>query len=294
LVALVALLAGCGGPAGVDGDLVDDWAAVGEPASFVPAAGTCHAALQPGASLGGRISVRGHVVDGPLATYEPGACSARHEVETVHIGTFADAGDALPAAGSTAVRAAFADCDAKAKQFVGGDWRGARIHLWIVLPTAANWSGGGRWYRCDLGELATVDHEAPTARTTTLKDSVSTLGLGCFVPKIVRDEVNTMDAVPCAKPHRVEFVGIRTAPDTPYADFAGADARAHGACRDVVATYARLPKDQNLEYRAGTIIYPPSEEQWEDGNRGVKCFLWNDRDLRRSVKGAGPSALPVG
>ncbi|BCB90137.1 septum formation family protein [Phytohabitans suffuscus] len=296
LSALSALLAGCGMPAGVDGDLVDDWSPAGEPRALVPAADTCRTAFNAGASLGNRVSVRGHVVDGSVATPEPSACSASHEVETVHVGTFEGAGEAPPAAGSNAVRTAFADCDAKAKQFVGGDWRGARLQLWVALPPASTWAGGGRWYRCDVGELATIDHDVPTARTASLKGAAggpSPLRLGCFRPAIVDDLLNTMEAVPCTQPHRAEFVGVWTAPDTRYTDFVDTDTRAHGACRDLVAAYAKLPKDGDLESRVGTIYYSPSEEQWADGNRGVQCFLWNDRDLRRSVKGAGPSALPA-
>ena len=44
----------------------------------------------------------------------------------------------------------------------------------------------------------------------------------------------------------------------------------------------------------GPIFYPPSQREWEEGDRGVRCFLWSDdRKLTRSMRGAGPQGLPA-
>ena len=64
----LAALAACGNPAGTDGDLVDDWAAVSEPKPFVPAAETCHQAFKE---------------TGYLREYQPVPCTGKHEAETL-------------------------------------------------------------------------------------------------------------------------------------------------------------------------------------------------------------------
>ena len=68
----------------------------------------------------------------------------------------------------------------------------------------------------------------------------------------------------------------------------------HRACRTLIAKYAKVPDNGDLQYRAGSIYYHPYEREWRNGNRGVQCFLWvSDRNLTRSVKGAGAKGLPV-
>ena len=43
-----------------------------------------------------------------------------------------------------------------------------------------------------------------------------------------------------------------------------------------------MPNNSDLQYRAGTIFYHPYEQEWQNGNRGVQCFLWlDDRNLTR-------------
>ncbi|MEU5673845.1 hypothetical protein ABZ749_26530, partial [Micromonospora sp. NPDC047753] len=45
---------------------------------------------------------------------------------------------------------------------------------------------------------------------------------------------------------------------------------------------------------AGSIYYPPSQREWEEGDRGVRCFLWSDdRKLTRSMRDVGPEGLPA-
>ncbi|MEJ3746698.1 septum formation family protein [Actinomycetes bacterium KLBMP 9797] len=80
---------------------------------------------------------------------------------------------------------------------------------------------------------------------------------------------------------------------TPYADFTRNAARVHAGCRGVVAAFAKVPNDAKLGYRAGTIYYGPDRDEWTRGDRGVRCFLWVDRDVKRSMRNAGPTALPV-
>jgi hypothetical protein len=78
----------------------------------------------------------------------------------------------------------------------------------------------------------------------------------------------------------------------PYEDFAKNTDRTHRGCLGVVAAYTKVPNDNMLQYRIGTIYYQPYD--WKVGDRGVRCFLWSDdKDFKRSMKGAGPKALPA-
>ncbi|QLQ35258.1 septum formation family protein [Micromonospora robiginosa] len=281
----VLALGACSAPAGVDRDLTDEWPALAAPAGFVPEADVCHPT----------------VADvGYLSGYQPVDCATSHRVETLHVGTLTgpDAGrSAPPRAGSAGIRSAHAECARQVTRAVGADWRSGRLQLSVVFPSALAWSGGARWYRCDVAEVNGLDEGNVTARTGSLRGALkpgSPLALACFNPKLSKDEVQAMRPVACSAKHHAEFVGIYQAPDISYAEFQRTSLRAHKACRGLIATYAKVPNDGNMQYRAGTIIYHPFEQQWRDGDRGVQCFLWvSERTLTRSVRGAGGRALPI-
>ncbi|BCB80573.1 hypothetical protein GCM10022251_02780 [Phytohabitans flavus] len=288
-VLVVAGLVGCAPPAGVDGDLTDDWAAVPEPKPFVPASGVCHAVGMP-------------LTEVSQGIYFPIDCNALHGAETIHVGQFtgADAERAtMPARGTKPTLAAFAECDAKAKEYVGGDWRHGPLKLDLVLPSLQAWSGGGRWFRCDLRQLESISTYNGASRRTPLKDALKDepkLPYGCFRPVMTKDgeRIDDLIAAPCTSPHRTEFAGIWTAPDASYTDFIQNTQGIRAGCLGVVATFAKLPNDRNLTYRVGTFFYEVSEEEWRSGDRGIRCFLWMyDGDVRRSMKGAGPGVLPI-
>ncbi|MEV0004852.1 septum formation family protein [Micromonospora sp. NPDC050980] len=281
----VLALGGCRAPAGVDRDLTDEWPAFAAPVGFVPEAGVCHPT----------------VADvGYLSGYQPVDCATTHRVETLHVGTLTgpDSGrSAPPRAGSAGVRTANAECARRVTGAVGADWRSGRLQLSVVFPSALAWSGGARWYRCDVAEIDGLDEGNVTARTGSLRGALkpgSPLALACFNPKLTKDEVQAMRPVACTSRHHAEFVGIWQAPDISYAEFDRTSLRAHKACRGLIAKYAKAPDDGTMQYRAGTIIYHPFEQRWRDGDRGVQCFLWiSDRTLTRSVRGAGAKALPI-
>ncbi|WP_433532592.1 septum formation family protein [Micromonospora sp. CA-263727] len=275
-------LAGCTEPVGTDGDLVDDWAPMAAPTVFTPEAKTCHAQTQE---------------VGYLRAYDPVDCKQPHRVETVHVGTLTDVGGANPpAAGSAGMRTAFRECDRELRTTVGGDWRTGRIGLTVVFPSPPAWTGGARWFRCDAHELRGLDVPIPERRTASLTGALagsSPLRHGCFNAKTKGDEVTEMVAVKCTAQHRAEFVGVWQAPATGYAAFRKDADRAHQACRSMIAKFAKIPDDGNVKYRVGTIFYHPTQDEWRSGNRGVQCFLWSERTLTRSLKGAGTRALPI-
>lgn len=279
-------LSGCTSrPAGVDGNLTDDWAALGQPTIFIPEAGTCHEQLQ-------KIGYRG--------TYQPVDCGQRHQAETAYVGTFRgpDAERTTPPpAGSTLLVAAYRDCDKRASDFVGANWRSGRLGLIIVPPSSYGWTGGARWYRCDLVEIDGLDNPEFVDRAGSLKGALarpSGLAHGCFTPRVADENVRGMVPVGCTRPHRSEFAGVYTAPDTGYDTFAKNPDRIHRGCYAVIARFAKVPNDSSIDRRIGSIYHHPSESEWKAGNHGVQCFLWmEDRDLTRSLKGAGTAALPL-
>ncbi|MEJ3749469.1 septum formation family protein [Actinomycetes bacterium KLBMP 9797] len=285
LVAGCALLAvfaaGCGAPAGADGDLVDDWTAAAAPKPFTPDVGAC---------------LFGAAANNLLSGYNATDCATSHVREIVHVGQIATEATTPPKVGSKTARGAFDECDAQARQYLGGDWRATRLDLEVLFPSPPAWSGGARWFRCDVLETPSLDSGEPVTRSGRLRDALkaaSPLHLGCFQPTMSGDEIDEMKPVKCTQKHRSEFVGVWTAPDTPYSDFTRSEERAHAACRGVVATYAKVPNDSNLRFRTGTVYYPPTAVEWALGDRGVRCLFWYDRDVSRSIKAAGPSALPI-
>lgn len=286
-IALAVTLSACGNPSGVDGDLTDDWAAPPEPTVFVPAAGVCHPTFQ---------------TVGYLHAYHPVDCAQPHVAETLHLGTVTgpEAGrDAPPKSGSAGLRALRGDCEKKTNEYLGGHWRSGRLAMTVVLPSPYAWTGGARWYRCDVKEVKSLDVGDPVERSGSLRGALkgaSDLAHRCFQPRRLptTDQVSGMEAVPCGTKHRSEFAGIWTAPNTSYDAFEKDTARVHKGCRGVIAAYAKIPNDGDIKFRVGSIYYPPEENEWVEGHRSVQCFLWtSDRDLTRSLKGAGTKGLPI-
>ncbi|MEW2472581.1 septum formation family protein [Micromonospora gifhornensis] len=276
-------LAGCTKPAGIDGDLSDDWAPMAAAEVFTPESPTCHA--QPEAI-------------GYVRAYAPVDCDQPHRAETLHVGTLPSADTPTPPGyDSDPMRTAFAECDREVRTALGADWRSGRIGMSVVFPAPAAWTGGARWFRCDVTEDRGLDAPIPVERTASLSGALagpSPLRHGCFDAKTSDDEVTEMVAVKCTARHRAEFVGVWKAPNSSYRAFLDNAERTHRNCRSLVAKFAKVPDDDNVQYRVGTIFYHPSETGWHSGNRGVQCFLWSgERVLTRSMKGAGSRALPI-
>ncbi|RKR91699.1 putative regulator of septum formation [Micromonospora pisi] len=279
-------LGGCALPAGVDGNLTDDWAAIGEPVAVVPAVGACHPRF---------------VEVGFLSSYQPVECAEQHDAETLYVGTFtgAEADRATPPPdGSPAWRTARAECDTKVNEVVGGDWRAGRLTLSLIPPSNYAWSGGARWFRCDVGEIDGLDNRDVVARTGSLKGAMSgasALAYGCFNPKLDADgEILEMQPVNCTAKHNTEFAGIWNGPDVSYDALLKDKGRIERGCLAAIASFAKVPNNGDMKYRSGWITYYPGEAEWDAGNRGVHCFLWLDkRQVTRSLRGAGSGGLPI-
>lgn len=286
---VAVLLAGCGNPGGVDGDIADDWVRMGEPKIFVPTAGTCHETP--------------YNAFGSLSAYGPVDCAEPHLAETIHVGTLTGAAasrDVPPVKGSVELLGAYAECDERARTFLGEDFRYGRLWLGVVLPSNSGWNGGARWFRCDLFQVASVeDFGDAVSREGSLNGVLAADGalrLGCYQVRAARNgSIDKMTAIACTKTHNSEFAGVYQAPaSAAYPESAAELDRVHAACRKVVAGYVKVPDDDDLEFRTGTVVVPNLEDDWKAGNHGVRCYLYlKNAKFTKSLKGAGPSALPA-
>jgi hypothetical protein len=114
----------------------------------------------------------------------PMDCAKPHRAETFHVGTFTGeyaSRSTPPPMRSPALRSAFDACDPVAKRLVGGDWRGGRLSIQVVIPGPPSWAGGSRWYRCDIFELDALEggthRQSPQdhaiERTGSLRDALT-------------------------------------------------------------------------------------------------------------------------
>ena len=169
--AMLSLGAGCGQDAGVDGDLLNDWTAMAPATGFEPKAGTCH--------------LSNFAVSGPRSTYEEVDCKLRHRTETVHVGAYpSPAADAAepPGEGSAGARTAYRTCDAKTTEYVGGEWRTARLWIGVTHPSPSAWTGGARWYRCELVEIDSIEDDgALVERVSSLPRALGDHGVRCYL-----------------------------------------------------------------------------------------------------------------
>jgi Septum formation len=283
------LLTGCGNPGGVDGDLTDGWAAIGAPTGFIPVAGTCHLA--------------NFSLVGTRTAYEEVDCDLKHRTETVFVGEYPDpAAEAAapPAEGSAGARAAYRVCDAQTTEFVGAPWRTGRLWIGVTHPSPAAWTGGARWFRCEVLEISSIEDDGGLVmRLGSLEDALKTtssdLRLTCYAIQLdSAGAISTMPSAGCNATHNAEFVGVWQAGSLPYPKTDEQWADFHDGCRKLIATYTGVPDDADLQYRTGVVSLPGGEDVWALGDRGVRCYLWLDgASLTSSLKGKGTTALPV-
>ena len=276
--AVLALAAGCTSlPAGVDGDLTDDWPALPAAQQFRPADHTCHDKLTE------TVSPR---------DYAPIPCDEAHVAETVAVGDLPGAGGLKSPADGTGP--AFRECTKQASAFLGADWRTGWLIMQPVLPSSAAWAGGARWYRCDLAESSPVDG-AVVDRTTTIKAGLaagSQLRMTCANPRIQGEQVTEMHPATCSSVHTAEFAGLW--PTTARS----ADELSTGAlekgCDATIAKFAGLADNASVSARVGWLGLPARPTSWRSGDRAIRCFLWlNGEKMTGSYRNAGPAKLKI-
>jgi Septum formation len=257
------LLTGCGRPAGVDGDLTNGWPALPDAKVQVPAVGACY--TQPYVAVW-------------IGDFHPVPCAQQHQDETTYVGTFPDNSADPPASGSPALASAYAQCQQATNTYLGGDWHSELVELRMVRPSGAAWTGGARWYRCDLTRVSDVD-QIEMVSTDSLKGDLTgprVAAFGCLATVDQGNAVTEATPIDCAQPHGAEFAGVYTAPDVPWPTAqATRDRMGSTGCEEVVATflgYASVSQWNNSQI--GWWESPFDPDQWALGDRAVQCFAY--------------------
>jgi hypothetical protein len=260
--------------------ITSSWSAMAEPTGWQPTAGACSAEF---------------FAQAYRATYSPIDCTTDHRYETVFVGQFTGAAAQLsspPVAASAEMKAAWADCDAKTTEFLGGEWRDGRIWIGVSTPSNGNWSGGARWYRCEAAARESL-WEGAVSSTKSLKGEFgadSLLKYGCY--HVEKESADFVDKA-CTEAHNAEYTGFF------IVGYAWADLKNHsdeflGKCRSIIAKYAGVPDDRNVKYRTGVWVERPTLVDYNAGDTTMRCYMWlGNENKTRSIKGAGNSGLPI-
>lgn len=283
-VTLVLFAAGCGNPADTDGDLVNGWPALAAPTVPMPAAGECWTFTGDADKL---------TVGPDLVKVE---CTAPHASETIHVGSFSGAiaqKSTVPEGAD--LTDAFAACQSEANTFLGGDWHDGRLVLKILPPSAKQWSGEARYYRCDLVEVSD-DTYTVAPRSTGLKDTLRgnrPAEIGCV--KVATDSKGGIeDFIPikCDTLHNGEYTGTFYSPDArPYPTDATARRNLlQPGCKTIVARYLGLSDeafDANKQISFAWSTATPT--RWSFGDRTARCYMLLEGTLSvsRSLRGNG-------
>jgi hypothetical protein len=275
-----AVLAAMSGCARVD--LTNEWPVMGEPTGWEPKAGVCTYSFA-------ETSYRN--------AYAPMDCAKAHTYETIHIGQFTGDAAALgkpPAHDSTAWQKAWAECDTKTTEYLGGQWRDAKIAIAVSVPSPGNWEGGARWFRCEIAARS-GQFGNQTTSSKSLKGELaqnSPLKVTCFV--IPKEDDKDWTEVTCDQPHNGEYAGTFSSNDKWVATDEEVNRDdIHRKCLSVIAGFVGVPDDGNMKYRSGTGYSYPSEEDWNAGDHNVRCYLYLDKNVTGSLRGGGSKALPV-
>lgn len=285
----VAILAGCGTPAGADGNIVDDWAMLPAAKVPVPVAGACY---RKG------FEVRTTDMRNPSAFGQKVGCTEPHISETFHVGAFtaplADAGE--PPAGE-ALSEAFTACSAQAKEFLGDDWHNGLLDVMVIAPSAAQWRGGARYLRCDLAEIRS-DLDTVVERTVSLKDGLRgdrPVARGCGKMVLVGEDWHDLQAVPCSAPHDAEYAGTfhATAREFPDTLEKGRNTVGNG-CLSMVAKYTGTTESQLDRMKTFWMGWWIGDEvAWVYGDRIARCYVLveSSKPITRSLKGNGTAKI---
>lgn len=274
-------LGGCAKQAG-DGNLVDDWAMMAAPKIIEPEAGACWTTSATDAD---RMPV----------TLTQTACDLQHTFETAKIGHFGGttANSSSPPAPSQ-MTDAWTDCDKASADFLGGQWQDGRVFVSVGVPTSRQWSGGARWYRCDIAALRS-EAGIFDPRRETLKGTLAGAGelrLGCGNQIGTTDNSwSDIEAAKCTDAHDVEYVGTVSSAGADYpTDHPTRTAAFSKACESKLLAFTGMSRAKYGQSQALYYGYwiTTGKDGWTAGNHTARCYLMLDKKkINRSLKGAG-------
>lgn len=226
-----------------------------------------------------------------------GPCDVEHDVETVKVGHFTGSvADSSSPPSPSPLSDAWTDCDKAASDYLGAPWQDGRVHVMVKVPTSRQWSGGARFYRCDVAALHS-EAGVLALRRTTLKGTVAPGGemrLSCGTA-VSTAQSTAFDITPsaCTDPHDEEYVGSVTsaATNNDYpADSKAANAAFGTMCEAKVISYVGMSRSHWAKQPAlfagfwGTAY----KDEWTAGNHTARCYLELDKKkINRSLQGAG-------
>jgi len=293
LVPMVALtlLAGCGAPAGTDGDLTDDWPMLAAAKIPSPPVGACYTTtvdyFEPD-----KVT---------LFSFKPvDSCDTAHASETFYVGqlTGAAASASTPPKGAD-LKDGWATCNTEAQKFLGGDFHDGRLALQVLVPSSTQWTAGARYLRCDLSEVVS-DGGKPVNRTGTLKNALTgdkAIAITCAMEVYDTDGTSWLDytATPCTSTHNIEYVGTYTAAGVAFPKTAeGRKSAMDAGCNALGAKYLNMTTAQLAAHKqVGIGYWTVGEENWNRGDRSSRCYamLFDKKTINRSLKGMGPTTI---
>jgi Septum formation len=264
--ALAVLAAGCAKSTGTDNDLTNAWPAFDKAVTPTPKVGACYTQ---------QLDTTWFLDDFSDAV----DCSASHQTETVFVGAFTgtEAGRSSPPLAGTPARSdAYGQCMKAANDYLGDDWHNAMVVLGLVLPGDKAWTGGARWYRCDV--VAYDDFSLETVHGVGsvkggLRGSrplaITCLTLTSDSGRRITGEKDT----PCDQPHNAELAGLYTIPPRDWTNRETAGKLASDGCEGVAAHFLGFPGNRPVSNYTGWWATTVGEDQWKLGDRTALCFV---------------------
>lgn len=284
VAAVAALaLAGCSMPAGVDGNLVDDWSSMPRATQDIPAVGDCY------------ISSFSDLLDNA-----PLPCTESHMVEVAYVGTFTGTTAARltpPPPGSATLQSTYTACQKPIKTYLGADWHAGLVEADLMVPDTNGWSGGARWYACTVNAVYSLDDElTPTTSIASLKGALapgSPHRITCVRWTDHRsakpEYVDNITLTTCSHWFNGEYAGSFTTPiETWPSSESKRESIAQDGCEGVVAKYLGFSDNTDESYYVGWLSFNFDKDRWDLGDRTVRCFTYTSRGDGRftaSVKG---------
>jgi hypothetical protein len=280
-VTSVLALAACSTlPAGVDGDLTNGWSSMPAATGTLPTLGGCYDGT-----------------DQDMMESVPFPCSTPHSEQVVKIGTFTgdDAGLAKsPAAGSTAIRDAFAECGPAANAYLGGDFHGGLVAVSVLVPDQKAWGGGARWFACEVDRVEAVDDLVPVETSGSLQGVLAKPGplrLSCVAWNVHGDALSDFRTSSCAKAHGGEYAGaFHVTPEMAVPSATKFNSLAASGCEGVVAKFLGLSGSRDNNRSVSWAWTYTTKTAWLDGDQTIRCYaaaVTRDNKFVGSVKGIG-------